>query len=90
MNENKTGLFLKGFLTNSFTTQNLIKILQDKNPLLSLARTSSVKLIWIHGHLVVANKNEGDQLYYHSCGELCCSGWGATPELQNNNDSKKI
>lgn len=24
-------------------------------------------------------------MYYHSCGELCCSGWGATPELQNNN-----
>ena len=35
--------------------------------------------------IVVANKKENDQLYYHSCGELCCSGWGATPELRKNN-----
>lgn len=77
MNENKTGLFLKGFLTNPFTMQNLslIRILQDKNPVLSNG----------YMDIVVANKKEDDQLYYHSCGELCCSGWGATPELQNNN-----
>ena len=35
--------------------------------------------------IVVANKKEDDQLYYHSCGELCCSGWGATPELPDKN-----
>ena len=66
------------------------RILRDKNPLLPLVRTLSEKCTWIHGHLVVANKKKDDQLYYHSCGEPCCSGWGATPELQNNNNDKII